>query len=127
MSASEKKGELVKITYEPFKEVIIKEYTRFEKIEDLIYIFAQLRAGGAPVSLNWANGIVFVYSVLPPDTEQIMEEFLKGKVYWVNVTFAAMPEYKPVLETKEKIQVPIVNVSSNPIIRQVTEWLKQQK
>lgn len=127
MSASEKKGELVKITYEPFREVVIKEYTRFEKIEDLIYIFAQLRAGGAPVSLNWANGVVFVYSALPPDTEQIMEEFLKGKVYWVNVTFAAMPEYKPVWETKEKIQVPIINVSSNPIIRQVTEWLKQQK
>jgi len=127
VSASEKKGELVKITYEPFREVVIKEYTRFEKIEDLIYIFAQLRAGGAPVSLNWANGVVFVYSALPPDTEQIMEEFLKGKVYWVNVTFAAMPEYKPVWETKEKIQVPIINVSSNPIIRQVTEWLKQQK
>ena len=117
---------MVKITYEPFKEVVIKEYTRFEKIEDLIYIFAQLRAGGAPVSLSWANGIVFVYGVLPPDTEQIMEEFLKGRVYWVDVAFAAMHEYKPVLETKEKIQVPIVNVSSNPIIRQVTEWLKQQ-
>jgi len=127
MSVSKGKDESVKITYEPFKEVVIKEYTRFEKIEDLIYIFAQLRAGGAPVSLNWANGIVFVHSVLPPDTEQIMEEFLKGKVYWVNVTFAAMPEYKPVLETKEKIQVPIVNVSSNPIIRQVTDWLKLQK
>jgi len=118
---------MIKITYEPFKEVVIKEYTRFEKIEDLIYIFAQLRASGAPVSLNWANGLVFVYSPLPPDTEQIMEEFLKGKVYWINVTFSAMPEYKPMLETKEKIQVPIINVSSNPIIREVTEWLKQQK
>jgi len=127
MSVSKERGALVKITYEPFKEVVIKEYTRFEKIEDLIYIFAQLRAGGAPVSLNWANGIVFVYSALPPDTEQIMEEFLKGRLYWVNVTFAVMPEYKPILETKERIQVPIVNVSSNPIIRQVTEWLKLQK
>lgn len=127
MPLSEKKDELVKITYEPFKEVVIKEYMRFEKIEDLVYLFAQLRAAGAPVSLNWANGVVFVHSVLPPETEQIMEEFLKGKVYWVNVTFAAMPEYKPVLETKEKIQVPIINVSSNPIIRQVTEWLKQQR
>ncbi len=127
MPIPEKKDETVKITYEPFKEVVIKEYTRFEKIEDLIYIFAQLRAGGAPVSLNWANGVVFVYSPLPPDTEQIMEEFLRGKIYWTNVTFSTMPEYKPILETKEKIQVPIINVSSNPIIRQVTEWLKQQK
>ena len=118
---------MIKITYEPFKEVVIKEYTRFEKIEDLIYIFAQLRAGGAPVSLNWANGLVFVYNPLPPDTEQIVDEFLKGRVYWASVIFAEMPEYKPLLETKEKIQVPIINASSNTIVRQVTEWLKQQR
>lgn len=56
-----------------------------------------------------------------------MEEFLKGKVYWANVSFAEMPQYKPVLETKEKIQVPIINASSNVTIRQVAEWLKQQR
>jgi hypothetical protein len=127
MSRSEEKDETIKITYDPFKEVIIKEYTRFEKIEDLIYAFAELRASGVPVSLNWANGIVFVYSPLHPDTEQIVDEFLKGRLYWINVTFAAMPEYKQILETKEKIQVPVINLSSNPTIRQVTEWLKQQK
>ena len=41
---------MVKITYEPINEIVIKEYIRFEKVEDLIYIFAQLRAGGAPRS-----------------------------------------------------------------------------
>jgi len=125
--ASFKRSDMIKISYEPFKEVVIKEYIRFEKVEDLIYIFAQLRAGGAPVSLSWANGLVFVYSPLPPGTDQLMEEFLKGKVYWANVSFAEMPKYAPVLETKQKIQVPIVNVSSNQIINQVTEWLKRQK
>jgi hypothetical protein len=118
---------MIKITYEPFKEVVIKEYVHFEKIEDLIYIFAQLRAGGAPVSLNWANGLVFVYSPLIPDTDQLMEEFLKGRIYWVNVSYAEMPEYKPIFETREKVQVPIINLSSNPMIIQVMEWLKQQK
>lgn len=118
---------MIKITYEPFKEIVIKEYVHFEKIEDLIYIFAQLRAGGAPVSLNWANGLVFVYSPLIPDTDQLMEEFLKGRIYWVNVSYAEMTEYKPIFETREKVQVPIINLSSNPMIIQVMEWLKQQK
>ena len=118
---------MIKIIYEPFKEVVIKEYIRFEKIEDLIYIFAQLRAGGAPVSLSWANGLVFVYSPLPPESDQVMDEFLKGRLYWTNVSFAEMPDYKPLVETKEKIQVPVINVSSNPLIRQVAEWLKQQE
>jgi len=127
MPISEKKDETIKISYEPLKEVIIKEYTRFENIEDLIYIFAQMRVAGAPVALNWANGIVFVYSPLPLDTDQLAEEFLEGKVYWANVSFAVMPQYKPVLETKEKMQVPVINASPNVIIRQATEWLKQQE
>ncbi len=118
---------MIKITYEPFKEVVIKEYIRFKKIEDLIYIFAQLRAGGAPVSLNWANGVVFVHSPLSPDTDELMEEFLKGKIYWTNVSYAIMPEYKAVLETREKIPVPVIRVDSSPIMRQVAEWIKQQK
>lgn len=51
---------MVKITYETFKEVVIKEYVRFERIEDLTSIFAKVRAGGALVSLNLVNGLVFV-------------------------------------------------------------------
>ncbi len=123
----EGKNGLIKITYEPFKEIVIKEYTHFENIEDLIYIFAQLRAAGAPVALNWTNGIVFVYTAMPPDTEQLSEEFLKGKVYWANVSFAVLTQYKPVLETKEKMQVPVINASSNTILKRVAEWLKQQE
>jgi hypothetical protein len=118
---------LIKISYEPFKEVVIKEYVRFDKIEDLIYIFAQLRAGGAPVSLSWANGIVFIHSAIVPETDEVMEDFLNGKVYWANVSFAEMPDYKSIIETKEKLQVPIVNLSSSETIRQVAEWLKSQK
>jgi hypothetical protein len=123
----ERKDESIKITYDPFKEIIIKEYTRFENIEDLIYIFAQFRAAGAPVALNWAGGIVFVHNALPPDNDQLIEEFLKGKVYCANVSFAVLPQYRQVLETKEKMQVPVINASSNTILRQVAEWLKQQK
>ena len=79
----------MKITFEPFKEIIIKEYTKFEKLQDLIYAFAQLRAVGQPVSLNWAEGVVFIHSVMPPDTsELIVEDFLKGKLYYISVNFA---------------------------------------
>jgi hypothetical protein len=118
---------LVKITYEPINEIVIKEYIRFEKVEDLIYIFAQLRAGGTPVLLSWANGLVFVHSQLLPENDQVLEAFLKGKVYWTNVSFAEMSKYKPIVETKERVQVPIINASSSPTIVKVMEWLKKQK
>ena len=118
---------MVKITYEPIKEIVVKEYIRFQKVEDLIYIFAQLRAGGAPVSLSWANGLVFVYSQLLPENDMVLEDFLQGKVYWTNVSFAEMPQYKPIVETKERVQVPILNASSSPTIVKVMEWLRKQK
>lgn len=54
------RGSMVKIAYESFKEVVIKEYVRFERIEDLTSIFAKVRAGGALVSPNLVKGLVFV-------------------------------------------------------------------
>jgi len=118
---------MVKITYEPITEIVIKEFIRFDNVENLIYIFAQLRASGAPVSLSWANGLVFVNSILPPENEDIMDDFLKGKMYWTNVSFAEMPKYKSIIETREKVQVPIINLNASPIIVEVMDWLKQQK
>ncbi len=118
---------MVKITYDPFKEVVIKEYVRYEKIEDLIYPLAQLRASGQPAALNWANGVVFLQGGMPLESDRLVEDFLNGKVYWAHVSFTLMSTYKPTVETKEKIQVPVMDVSSNPVMSQVTEWLKQQK
>ncbi|MDH5450980.1 MAG: hypothetical protein OEX77_08810 [Candidatus Bathyarchaeota archaeon] len=120
----------MKIKYEPFQEIVVKEYVRYEKLRDLLYIFAQLRASGQPVPLNWAKGVVFTYSPLPPDTDQLMEDYLKGRFYIINVSFALMPEYKEVLEYNSpqgKIPVPVVNSSYSRALCELAEWLKKQK
>ncbi len=120
----------MKITFEPFKEIIIKEYTKFEKLQDLIYAFAQLRAVGQPVSLNWAEGVVFIHSAMPPDTsELIAEDFLKGKLYYISVNFALMDKYEPSVTYKSpqgEIAVPIINVSSSNLLSKLAKWLKNQ-
>jgi len=120
----------MKITFEPFKEIVIKEYTKFEKLQDLVYAFAQLRAVGQPVSLNWAKGIVFTHSVMPPDTSELVaEDFLKGKLYIISVNFALMDKYEPSITYKSpqgEIAVPIINVSSSSLLSELTKWLKTQ-
>ncbi len=120
----------MKITFEPFKEIIIKEYTKFEKLQDLIYAFAQLRAVGQPVSLNWAEGVVFIHAVMPPDTsELIAEDFMKGKLYYISVNFALMNKYEPSVTYKNpqgEMAVPIINVSSNNLLSELAKWLKTQ-
>jgi hypothetical protein len=38
-----------------------------------------------------------------------------------------MPKYQPTIETKEKMIVPVIDMSSNPMFRKVASWLKEQK
>lgn len=121
----------MKITYEPFKEIVIKEYTKFEKLNDLIYAFAQARAVGQPASLNWAEGVVFIHSAMPPSTsELIAEDFMKGKLYYISVIFALLDEYQPQVTYKSpqgEMPVPIINVNSSYILSELAKWLKTQK
>jgi hypothetical protein len=38
-----------------------------------------------------------------------------------------MPKYEQTIETKEKMIVPVVNMSSDAVLRKVAQWLKEQK
>ena len=119
----------MKITYEPFKEIVVKDFVRFEKLNDLLYAFAQLRAAGQPVALNWAEGVVFVHITMQPVTDELVEDFLKGRLYYIGVNFALMEKYEPSLTYKSpqgEIAVPILNVSSSQMLSELAQWLKTQ-
>ena len=117
----------LKITYEPFEEIVIKDLVRFEKLDDLLYAFAQLRAVGQPVALNWAEGVVFTHLPMQPVTDELVEDFLKGRLYYIGVNFALMEKYDPLLIYKSKqgeIPVPVINVSSSQMLSELAKWLK---
>ena len=115
------------ITYQPFKEIIILNKTRFNSPNDLAR-FASIISGGKPSGLYWADGVLILYFLLPSSTEAAAKELVeKGRVYWTMVGYAFMKDYKPVIETKEKIIVPVIDMSSNTMIRRVAKWLKQQE
>ena len=120
----------MKIRYEPIEEIVVKEYVRYENLQDLLYIFAQLRASGQPVALNWAKGVVFTQTLLPPDTDQLMDDYLKGRLYISNVAFALMADYKQVVRYKSQegeIPIPVINASDSKALCELAEWLKAQK
>jgi hypothetical protein len=120
----------MKIKYEPIEEIVVKEYVRYENLQNLLYIFAQLRASGQPVSLNWAKGVAFTHSLLPPSTDQLMEDYLKGRLYIVSAHFALMPDYKEVVHYNSpegQIPIPVINASDSKALCELAEWLKAQK
>jgi len=121
----------MKIRYEPLEEIAVKEYVRYKNFQDLLYVFAQLRASGQPASLGWAKGVVFTHTPLPPSTDQLMEDYLKGRLYIAGANFALMSKYEEVVYYKspegQRIPIPVVNVGDSRTLCELAEWLKAQK
>jgi hypothetical protein len=114
------------IKYEPFKEIVIMEQTRFPTPDNLAR-FTSVIAGGKLAGLYWAEGVVFLYFPLPPQNSTVAKMLIEnGKVYWTFVGFALMPKYEPTIETKEKMIVPVIDISANEMLKKVALWLKEQ-
>jgi hypothetical protein len=117
----------VDVKFEPFKEIVIMERNFFATPDDIAR-FASIIAGGKAAGLYWAEGVVFLYFPLPATTETAAKALVEEKrVYWTFVGYSLMPKYQPLIETKEKIMVPVIDMSSNPMFRKVANWLKEQK
>lgn len=103
------------------------EKTRFNTAEEIAR-FTSVIAGGKLAGLYWVDGIVFLYFPLPASTTAVAKALLEnGRVYWTFLGYAPMPKYAQTIETKEKMIVPVVDISSDPILRKVAQWLKEQK
>jgi len=117
----------VDVRYEPFKEIVVMQRNLFSS-PDFMARFASIIAGGKTAGLYWTEGVVFLYFPLPASTETAAKALVESRrVYWTFVGYALMPKYQPIIETKEKIMVPVIDISSNPMFRKVANWLKEQK
>jgi hypothetical protein len=117
----------IDVKYEPFQEIVIMEKDFFPTADDIAR-FASIIAGGKTAGLYWAEGVVFLYFPLPASTETTAKALVQDKrVYWTFVGYSLMPKYQAVIETREKIIVPVIDMSSNPLLKKVAGWLKDQK
>ena len=115
------------VKYEPFKEIVIMESDFFTTPDDIAR-FASIIAGGKAAGLYWAEGIIFLYFPLPASTETTAKMLVEhGRVYWTFLGYSFMPKYQPVIETREKMIVPVVDMSTNKLMQKVAIWLKEQK
>lgn len=114
---------MVEIVCSPPKQLVILECTEYPSIEALSKTVATIITMGQPLVLKWAEGVTFSHSLLPPTTDNLMKEFLEGRIYWTDVVFALMPEYKPSIKVGT-LDIPVIDVSPNPILRDAAKWMK---
>ena len=118
-------SEEINIQYEPLKEIAIMEYIRFPTPDDLAR-FLSVAAGGKPTGVYWAKGVAFFYYPVPTTTEVATKALMEEKkLYWAFVSYALMPEYRPIIETKEKIMAPVIDMTSSVLFQKVAQWLKE--
>lgn len=118
-----REGMPIRISYLPIKELVILEMARYE-LKELAETCVLVMEAGRPVILNWAEGVVFHHNPLPVNTKELMEERLKGRIYWANVLYAPMPEYSPILKVGTR-EIPVL-LTPNPILKQVARWLRER-
>lgn len=115
---------MIEIEFRPPKKLVILECSQYPTIKALSETIATAIRIGARGVLNWAEGVVFLYEPLPPDTEDLMKDRLRGQVYWSNVAYALMPDYKSTIKVGT-LDIPVIDVSPLPIMREVASWLKE--
>ncbi len=115
---------MVKITYSPAEELIVHEVVEVSK-DDLL---RERVTPAGTMPLYWCDGILFSFSSLPL-TDDVTKDYLKGKIHWLEIHFARMDKYLPVMpldedEYKAKLNVRIIDTSFSSIHSGVAKWLK---
>jgi hypothetical protein len=85
-----------------------------------------VQPGGLAPPLSWAEGVIFRFQAMSP-TDEIVKDALQGKIHWVGVEWALMPEYKNVIPIQDiNAKIPIIDVSASAILRDVAKVLKEK-
>ena len=58
-------------------------------------------------------------------TEDVVKDQLQGILHWVTLSFGYMEQYQNEFRTKDRIRVPVVDVSKHRIFGPLSEWLKK--
>jgi hypothetical protein len=116
---------MVKITYQPWEEIVIHEAVEYPLVALLDMQTFGIPPGSMGRSLMWANEIAFAYAAMPANDDVVAEQ-LKGRMHWASVVFATMPTYESAVLLQETgIRVPVVDVSGNPSLYAVARWLRE--
>lgn len=120
-----KKWSIMDIVCRTPKELVILECTHYATLEALSRIVAVIVSSGESVILKWAEGVVFSYSPITPQTELLVDEYVKGRIFWSDVVYTMMPEYKQSIRVGT-FDIPIIDVSPNPLLSEAARWMKKQ-
>ena len=119
--------ERMDIIVEPWKKLVIHELLEY-KFEDLAKLVAtqSVQQGGTAIpTISWAEGVAFLISPFPDESEVIIEEKLKGIIHYNTVLFALKPGFEAEIFMRgSQIRINLIDVGTNEIFRLLAQTLK---
>jgi|SRR5579862_902940 len=116
------------IIVEPWKKLIIHELLEY-KFEDLAKLVAtqSVQQGGTAIpTISWAEGVAFLISPFPDESEVIIEEKLKGIIHYNTVLFALKPAFEAEIFMRgSQIRINLIDVGTNEIFKLLAGTLKE--
>ncbi len=110
----------LEIVVEPWKKLIIHELLEY-KFEDLAKLVAtqSVQQGGTAIpTISWAEGVAFLISPFPDESEVIIEEKLKGIIHYNTVLFALKKNFEAeILMRGHEIRINLIDVGTNEIFK----------
>ncbi|MCL5100940.1 MAG: hypothetical protein M1122_03240 [Candidatus Marsarchaeota archaeon] len=115
---------MVRITYSPAEELVVHEAVSMDK-DDLL---RERVTPAGTMPLYWCNGILFSFSSLPM-TDDIVKDYLRGKIHWLEVHFAKEDKYNPILtlndeQYKATMNIRVIDTSNSALHKEFAKWLK---
>jgi len=115
------------IIVEPWKKLVIHELLEY-KFEDLAKLVAtqSVQQGGTAIpTISWAEGVAFLISPFPDESEVIIEEKLKGIIHYNTVLFALKPGFEAEIFMRgSQIRINLIDVGTNEIFKLLAGTLK---
>lgn len=117
--------EEIEIEFKPVRKLIILESIELPQKELFERLATALASEQQSITLNWAEGIVFIATSIDHQSDRLMEDLLRGTVYWSNVFYAKMPTYQTFAKMGA-LELPIIDQSRSPFMRQAAKWLRKR-
>jgi hypothetical protein len=115
---------MVEFEYQPWKKIIIHEIVEFPPDYFLDNAARAAPEGGTSPPLQWAKGIIFIRTPLPP-TEDVVGEQIKGIIHWSALHFGRMRRYQKEIKRERSVTVPIIDLSEHETLGAMAEWIKE--
>ena len=113
--------------YDPIKTLVVHDVAKVP-LEDLM---RERITPGVTMPLYWCNGILFSFASAPM-ADEIVADYFKGKIHWLEVHYTEMKEYRSVVELNDehyngKMTIRVIDTTMSQLHKDFAGWLKGMK